>query len=239
MSNVKSLGFIESVGLVSALTAADAALKSANVRLIGRENSRGGGMITIKISGEIGAVNAAIQAARASSAKVQRVWSSQVIPRPARALGEIMVWNEETLGSKEWISSESESNDAAQKQESVDDNSAVVIASPVINNEITRSQEEVSRVCDIETNKYEHAQENTIGSAEEINETTSMEDNDDNQEKSSVILETSEPDAATQSPAMIEPTAENITTIANDKTNENPKVKTSSHRKQGGRGKKK
>lgn len=62
----KSLGFIETVGLVAAIASADAAVKAANVRLVGRENSKGNGCITVKISGDIGAVNAALMAAKAA-----------------------------------------------------------------------------------------------------------------------------------------------------------------------------
>jgi microcompartment protein CcmL/EutN len=96
MNNGKALGFIETVGLAAAIAAADAALKAANVRLVGRENSRGSGCITIKIIGDVGAVKAAIDAARTVAGGVSRVWSSDVIPRPAAGLGDVMVWNKDT-----------------------------------------------------------------------------------------------------------------------------------------------
>ena len=42
MQEIKlAFGFIETIGLVAAIAAADAALKAANVTLIGRENSQG------------------------------------------------------------------------------------------------------------------------------------------------------------------------------------------------------
>ncbi len=103
MSRGNALGFIESVGLASAIAAADAALKAANVELIGRENSKGFGYITIKIVGEVGAVQAAISAAKASSERVARVWSTDVIPRPSKDLGGVLVWNKETQGADDWF----------------------------------------------------------------------------------------------------------------------------------------
>lgn len=103
MSRGKAMGFIESLGLASAVTAADAALKAANVELIGRENSRGAGMITIKIIGDVGAVKAAIDAAKTVSSQVARVWSIDVIPRPAEALGRTLGWNADTQGASEWL----------------------------------------------------------------------------------------------------------------------------------------
>ncbi|MDR9771054.1 MULTISPECIES: BMC domain-containing protein [Acetomicrobium] len=103
MQNIKmALGFIETIGLVAAITAADAALKAAHVTLIGRENSRGG-MITIKIAGNVSAVKAALSAAKAASERVNRVWSIDVIPRPGRGVGEMLAYNQATLGSKEWL----------------------------------------------------------------------------------------------------------------------------------------
>ena len=59
-----SYGYIEVVGLVPAIAAADAALKAANVEVVGRENT-GKAMIAVIIKGEIGAVRAAIDAAEA------------------------------------------------------------------------------------------------------------------------------------------------------------------------------
>ena len=91
----KSLGFIETVGLVAAIASADAAVKAANVRLVGRENSKGNGCITIKISGDIGAVNAALMAAKAACESVNRVWAIDAIARPAAGLNELFFREEE------------------------------------------------------------------------------------------------------------------------------------------------
>ncbi|MDR1977484.1 MAG: BMC domain-containing protein [Synergistaceae bacterium] len=97
MSKGRALGFIETVGLAAAIAAADAALKAANVELIGRENSRGQGCITIKLTGEIGAVKAALDAAKTVAAGVSEIWSTDMIPRPADGLDLIMVHNGDTL----------------------------------------------------------------------------------------------------------------------------------------------
>ena len=94
----KSLGFIETVGLVAAIASADAAVKAANVRLVGRENSKGNGCITVKISGDIGAVNAALMAAKAACESVNRVWAIDAIARPAAGLNELF-FREEEVGN--------------------------------------------------------------------------------------------------------------------------------------------
>ena len=57
-----AIGIIETIGLAACIEAADVCVKSANVNLIGYELSKGGGMATLKIEGNVGAVKAAIEA---------------------------------------------------------------------------------------------------------------------------------------------------------------------------------
>ena len=78
-----SYGYIEVVGLVPAIAAADAALKAANVEVVGRENT-GKAMIAVIIKGEIGAVRAAIDAAEVS--RIGTVVNTNVIARPDESL---------------------------------------------------------------------------------------------------------------------------------------------------------
>lgn len=80
-----SYGYIEVVGLVPAIAAADAALKAANVEVVGRENT-GKAMIAVIIKGEIGAVRAAIDAAEAEVECIGKVVNTNVIARPDEAL---------------------------------------------------------------------------------------------------------------------------------------------------------
>ena len=80
-----SYGYIEVVGLVPAIAAADAALKAANVEVVGRENT-GKAMIAVIIKGEIGAVRAAIDAAAAEVSRIGTVVNTNVIARPDESL---------------------------------------------------------------------------------------------------------------------------------------------------------
>lgn len=59
----KSIGLIETMGMISATKAADAACKSAAVKLIGYDNA-GDGRITVIIEGNLAAVKTAIQTAK-------------------------------------------------------------------------------------------------------------------------------------------------------------------------------
>lgn len=94
----QALGLIETVGLAAAIEAADVALKSANVALLGYELSKGGGMVTIKIEGDVGAVKAAVEAGCAAAEKVTSVWSRQIIPRPHDELSKIVL-TKDTVGA--------------------------------------------------------------------------------------------------------------------------------------------
>ena len=76
-----ALGMIETRGLVGAIEAADAMVKAANVRLIGKEKI-GGGYVTVMVRGEVAAVKAATDAGAAAAAKVGELKSVHVIPRP-------------------------------------------------------------------------------------------------------------------------------------------------------------
>lgn len=70
-----ALGLVETKGLVGAIEAADAMVKSANVQLVGYEKI-GSGLITVMVRGDVGAVKAAVDA----GALRQRRWRSEILP---------------------------------------------------------------------------------------------------------------------------------------------------------------
>ncbi|MFO7777133.1 MAG: ethanolamine utilization microcompartment protein EutM [Nitriliruptoraceae bacterium] len=76
-----ALGMIETRGLVGAIEAADAMVKAANVTLVGKEQI-GGGLVTVLVRGDVGAVKAATDAGAAAAGKVGELVSVHVIPRP-------------------------------------------------------------------------------------------------------------------------------------------------------------
>ncbi len=79
--NNGALGMLETRGLVGAIEAADAMVKAANVRLIGKEQI-GGGYVTVLVRGDVGAVKAATDAGAVAAEKVGELVSVHVIPRP-------------------------------------------------------------------------------------------------------------------------------------------------------------
>lgn len=76
-----ALGMIETKGLVAAIEAADAMVKAANVKIIGKE-CIGGAFVTVMVRGDVGAVKAAVDAGAAAAARVGELKSVHVIPRP-------------------------------------------------------------------------------------------------------------------------------------------------------------
>ncbi len=77
----EALGLIETRGFVGAVEAADAMVKAANVRLVGKEKV-GNGLVTVMVRGDVGAVKAATEAGAEAARRVGELVSVHVIPRP-------------------------------------------------------------------------------------------------------------------------------------------------------------
>jgi ethanolamine utilization protein EutM len=85
MKMIDALGIIETVGYTAAIHAADAAVKSANVKL-GKWVKVGGGRVTIILRGDVAAVKAAVEAGAQAAKNIGSVVSELVIPRPSDKL---------------------------------------------------------------------------------------------------------------------------------------------------------
>lgn len=77
----EALGMVETRGLVAAIEAADSMLKAANVVLVGTEKI-GSGLVSVMVRGDVGAVNAAVEAGSNNAAKLGELVATHVIPRP-------------------------------------------------------------------------------------------------------------------------------------------------------------
>lgn len=112
-----ALGLIETVGYTAAVSAADAALKAANVTLTGVERVIGAGGalgVTIHLSGDVAAVTSAVQAGREAAEKVGKVISSHVIPRAHNEVNDKIISRFLLEGSKE--TNQKEGNQATEKK---------------------------------------------------------------------------------------------------------------------------
>ncbi|MCM1990210.1 BMC domain-containing protein [Oceanirhabdus seepicola] len=88
---MQALGLIETKGLLAAVEAADTMVKSADVSII-EKTYVGGGLVTIAVTGDVGAVKASIEAGVAAVKKLDQEFlvSEHVIPRPHEELESII-----------------------------------------------------------------------------------------------------------------------------------------------------
>ena len=77
----EALGMVETRGLIGSIEAADAMVKAADVRLIGKEQI-GSGLVTVMVRGDVGAVKSSVEAGASSAAKLGELVATHVIPRP-------------------------------------------------------------------------------------------------------------------------------------------------------------
>jgi ethanolamine utilization protein EutM len=85
----QALGLIETRGAVAAIEAADAMVKAAKVKFLGRQKVKAG-LVAVMVSGDVGAVKAAVDAGTAAGKRVGEVVSSHVIPRPHEDIASII-----------------------------------------------------------------------------------------------------------------------------------------------------
>ncbi len=83
----QAIGMIETRGYVPALAAADAMVKAANVEIVSK-NEVGGGLVSVVVKGDVGAVKAATEAGAEAANQVGEVVAVHVIPRPHGDLGQ-------------------------------------------------------------------------------------------------------------------------------------------------------
>jgi microcompartment protein CcmL/EutN len=88
----EALGIVETIGLATAVQAADAAVKAANVT-ISSYNKIGGGKVNVLIRGDVAAVKAAVDSAVASASQIGKVAGTTVIPRPSEKLSAVFPLN--------------------------------------------------------------------------------------------------------------------------------------------------
>lgn len=91
-----ALGLIETVGYTTAVSAADAAVKAADVEIIGLEKVIGVGgyvSVTIHLSGDVAAVQSAVDAGREKGEMVGEIISTEVIARAHSDVQESLLSN--------------------------------------------------------------------------------------------------------------------------------------------------
>ncbi|WML34096.1 BMC domain-containing protein [Clostridium sp. OS1-26] len=150
---MQALGLIETKGLLAAIEAADTMVKSADVSII-EKTYVGGGLVTISITGDVGAVQASIEAGAAAVKKLHEEFlvSQHVIPRPHQEL-------ESIIGPKspeDSVSSEDIDNKDVENEDSLDD----IEEAKNIENEGSIDEQDVEETKDAEVEDVEKAEDN-------------------------------------------------------------------------------
>lgn len=105
----QAIGMIETKGLVGAIESADAMIKAANVRLI-KQEFIDGGIVTTIVQGDVGAVQAAVDAGREAAKRVGELLGAHVIPRPDESVYRMV----EPLDYEEYQKQQNEQNQPVQ-----------------------------------------------------------------------------------------------------------------------------
>lgn len=93
---VEALGMIEVTGYLGAISAADAALKAANVKLLRSEKVKGG-ITTIELVGDVAAITAAVDAGKIVAEKLNCLRASHVIARMDPAVQNLLLDDKEEV----------------------------------------------------------------------------------------------------------------------------------------------
>jgi microcompartment protein CcmL/EutN len=89
MAKGEALGMVETKGLVGAIEAADQMVKTAGVELIGYGNADGG-LISIYVRGDVGAVTASVEAGKEAARRVGELVTYHIIPMPFKDVEKIL-----------------------------------------------------------------------------------------------------------------------------------------------------
>lgn len=163
----EALGVVETRGLANTILVADTMVKTANVKLIDIENTKGLGFMTIKVLGDVGAINAAVNSGKKIAIENNAFVSAKVIPRPSD-----YVENTFCQLKKEDIDSSSEDNNVI-KEEIKENN----ILKPILKKSFE----------DIDNTKVEN--NDTVEYSQKVDEKINVENNYENEEFNTEVEE--------------------------------------------------
>lgn len=101
----QSLGLLEVKGLLGAITMSDVMVKASNVHVVNIDRANGFGWFTVKVVGDVGAVQSAIEAGAMVAKEMGCLVSSKVIPRVSQTVIDVFL-QEETAPVKEEATAE-------------------------------------------------------------------------------------------------------------------------------------
>ena len=147
---MQALGLIEVYGYLSAVVALDSALKAADVHLVNVEKVKGG-LVTVLITGDVGAVKAAIDTSAETAGRIGKLVAVHVIPRPDKSVGNICYPKKDTAISGTQAKQLTDQEPVSEEQE--------VQKKPEEPKESEKSKEAEERKAPEETKEPEEAKE--------------------------------------------------------------------------------
>ena len=211
MAISSAIGIIEVLGLTAGISVADAALKAANVRLLGYEVLPGFGWVNIKICGDVGAVNAAVAAGTAAASLFSAEYCKLVIPRPHEDTMKLVNSILHPMKPDPEVSS-AFTNEKKEEKESGEDTNATEMV-------MEKSVPEEAEVTEAETEEVEGAEvEEAVGAeAEEAVETEVEEAKAEKAEETEEAAEAEEAEANEAEKAVVMPVPREATcNLCND-----------------------
>lgn len=85
-----AIGLVEVRGLVTGIHILDAMVKAAGVDHVCTKKNLGGGLVTVVVSGDVGAVRAAVDAGKEAGSRMGEVFCGEVIARPHQGILEYL-----------------------------------------------------------------------------------------------------------------------------------------------------
>lgn len=173
---MQALGLIETKGLIAAIESADAMLKAANVNLL-EKTLVGGGLVSITITGDVGAVKAAVEAGSAAVRNINGTLlvSEHVIPRPHEDLDFIIL---------------SDKTPSEESTEGIDQQDYEEIPVAAKEEMIESENEDAQKAPDeAEATKIEKVEEDTVGISDSKAVTTAMDTIAQNSESNHILME--------------------------------------------------
>ncbi len=164
----QSLGLLEVKGLLGAVTMSDVMVKASNVHVVNIDRANGFGWFTVKVVGDVGAVQSAVEAGAMVAKEMGCFVSSKVIPRVSQTVIDVFL-QEETVPAKEEPTVEVVEEPTVEAKEDTTSTPAAEVKTPV---EDTVVAEPVAETVVAEPAKT--VEETDTAIAETISELTSI-----------------------------------------------------------------
>ncbi len=126
----ESLGLLEVKGLLGAITMADVMVKASNVHVVNIDRANGFGWFTVKIVGDVGAVQSAIQAGSSIAKEMNCFVGCKVIPRVSQSVVDVFLKDNQV---KETIESNQKDSTLGNESIEVEDSTSILVESIIDN----------------------------------------------------------------------------------------------------------